>query len=370
MRLLDRYLLRELLIPFGYCLGGFLLFWISFDLFSEINDFQKQHLQAMDVASYYVAKTPELLVVVLPVALLLSLLYALTNHARHQELTAIRAAGIGLWRLSMPYLALGFLLSLGLFAINELWVPQSSALADAILEGRNADEAGRQEWERNLFFINQRDRRTWSIGAYDPDAREMLNPHLEWMQTNGDRREIFATQANWTNDQWVFYNVEELVYPPETGAIPFRAQTNQMVLPGLSETPAQIRSEIKISRLENFRAAKKAVLSISEILDYEKLHPDDPAKRAMLRTQLQGRLAAPWTCLVVVLISIPFGAASGRRNVFVGVAASIFICFAYFILMRLGLAMGTGGYLPSWLAAWAPNLVFGGAGVLLTHRVR
>ena len=47
MRLLDRYLLREVLIPFGYCLSGFLIFWISFDLLTEVDDFQRQKLQAL-----------------------------------------------------------------------------------------------------------------------------------------------------------------------------------------------------------------------------------------------------------------------------------------------------------------------------------
>ena len=69
--------------------------------------------------------------------------------------------------------------------------------------------------------------------------------------------------------------------------------------------------------------------------------------------------------LVVVLIAIPFGAPSGRRNVFVGVAASIFICFAYFVLQRFGMALGTGGYLPPLIGAWLPNVLFGGAGLWL-----
>ena len=63
-------------------------------------------------------------------------------------------------------------------------------------------------------------------------------------------------------------------------------------------------------------------------------------------TQLQGRIAAPFTCLAVVLIALPFGARSGRHNVFVGVAGSIFICFAYFILQRVSFGLGVAGYLP------------------------
>src|SRR5258707_3323171 len=136
MRLLDRYLLRELLIPLAYCLCGFLIFWVFSDLFSQMAEFQRKKLVAHDIIAYYLVSTPEFLVVVVPIALLLALLYALTNHARHHEITAIRAAGVSLWRLCLPYLAVGFVASLALFALNELWVPQSVAAAEQILNRR------------------------------------------------------------------------------------------------------------------------------------------------------------------------------------------------------------------------------------------
>ena len=90
----------------------------------------------------------------------------------------------------------------------------------------------------------------------------------------------------------------------------------------------------------------------------------------MLDTKLHGRIAAPWTCVVVVCIALPFGALSGRRNVFVGVASSIIICFTYFVLLQVGLALGVRGYVLPWVAAWGPNLLFGIAGLALTWRLR
>src|SRR5438034_11607688 len=103
MRLLDRFLLRELAIPLAYCLAGFLLFWISFDLFSELDDFQENHLLAKDILELYWVRLPDLLMIVLPVAFLLALLYTLASHSRHHEITAMRSAGISLWRICAPY---------------------------------------------------------------------------------------------------------------------------------------------------------------------------------------------------------------------------------------------------------------------------
>src|SRR5580765_4820220 len=125
MRLLDRYLLRELLVPLVYCLGGFLLFWVFFDLFTQLNNFQSKKLNISDISEYYLLSLPGILVIILPIALLLALLYTLTNHARHHEITAIRSAGVSMWRICLPYLAVGLLASLVMLALNELWVPGS-----------------------------------------------------------------------------------------------------------------------------------------------------------------------------------------------------------------------------------------------------
>ncbi len=119
MRLLDRYLLRELMVPFTYCLGGFLIFWMSADLFTELEELHKHKLHMNDVLLYYLVKIPEMIVLILPISLLLALLYALTNHSRYNELTAMRAAGISIWRLAVPYLGVGFFFSAGLFAIKR-----------------------------------------------------------------------------------------------------------------------------------------------------------------------------------------------------------------------------------------------------------
>src|SRR6266404_5729245 len=374
MRLLDRYLLRELLVPLGYCLCGFLIFWVFSDLFTTLGEFQKKKLLPLDIAEYYLVSTPEFLVVVVPIALLLALLYALTNHARHHEITAIRAAGVSLWRLSLPYFSVGLLASLLLFALNELWVPDGLEAADRIKKRRDLHAAGAlpPHQVRDLAFVNERDGRKWKIGIYNSETGEMTNPQIISSRSDGSRSWLFAERAIRTNGVWTFFGKVRQYTDTETNALLIPTpQTNVLAMPAFSETPEQIKSEIKLANSGSLRGAKKADIPINEILNYLRLHPNPSrSERSRLYTKLHGRLAAPWTCLVVVLIALPFGAASGRRNVFVGVASSILICFVYFVLQQLGLALGSGGYVPSWLAAWFPNMAFGLVGLGLTASLR
>jgi lipopolysaccharide export LptBFGC system permease protein LptF len=184
--------------------------------------------------------------------------------------------------------------------------------------------------------------------------------------------ELRAERARRIDGVWTLYNVRVFKEAAEPNSPPVPTlRTNVLAVPEFSETPEEINSEIRIRDSMTLRAAKKADVPIKDLLNYLRLHPRLlHSDRCWLQTKLAGRLAAPWTCLVVVLIAVPFGAAGGRRNVFVGVASSIVICFVYFVLQQLGLALGTGGQLSPWLAAWFPNLSFGFAGLWMTSRIR
>jgi len=163
-------------------------------------------------------------------------------------------------------------------------------------------------------------------------------------------------------------------------------QASILPVPEFDETPRQIESESEFGVYLSLQGSRKPDIPLAVIVNYLHLHPNlarpkgfwlfsahpnpDFMDGFLLFTKLQGRLATPWTCLVVVLIAIPFGAATGRRNLFVGVAGSIFICFGYFVIQQVSLALGYGGYLAAWLAAWLPNMIFGATGLVLTARVR
>lgn len=372
MRLLDRYLFRELLTPLAYCLGGFLMFWISYDLFTELEELQERKLHTLDILGYVLAMTPEFLVTILPIVLLLALLYTLTNHARHNEITAMRAAGVSLWRVCAPYLIVGLATGAALFALNEFLAPRGADWANRILN-RYTQNPGDSAQDQFHGFANAREHRLWHFDAYNVKTTEMARPQVNWKLADGSGYQLNAVRSVWTNGVWIFFSATENFYPADAAAPVPVVLTNADVLamPQFDETPAQIQSEIKISSYLSRSNIRKADIPLTVILNYLRLHPDlPPEKSARLLTQFYGRLAAPWTCVVVVLIAIPFGATPGRRNLFFGVAGSIFICFTFFVLQSVGLAFGSGGELPAWLAAWLPNMIFAATGLFLMARVR
>jgi lipopolysaccharide export system permease protein len=373
MRLLDRYLFRELLTPLAFCLGGLLILGNCFSLFGELEDFQTHKLRLLDIIEYTIAITPEFLVMVLPITLLLAMLYALTNHTRYNEITAMRAAGISLWRICAPYFIVGCVLSVVLFGLNEFLVPRSIDWAEHIKTRYvpDPDDVDKKTTFSNFGFTNARGRRAWFMSEYNLKTHEMLKPIVSWKLPDDSIQVLHADHAIRTNGVWTFFNVAEYSQADMAAPLVPSLQTNELAMPDFDETPRQIQSEIKITSYQSLRNARRSDIPLADILAYLRLHPNLPRKdSSWLFTKFQGRLALPWTCFVVVLVAIPFGAVSGRRNLFVGVAGSIFICFGYFVIQQISITMGSHGVLAPWLAAWLPNMIFGVMGLALMVRVR
>jgi lipopolysaccharide export system permease protein len=370
MRLLDRYLLKELLLPFGCCLGGFILLSVGSDWFQDPGKLQEARLTAPDILEYYVVRAPEFILFILPVALLLSLLYTLTNHARCNEITAIRAAGVSLWRLSLPYFLVAALCAGAVYWLDEHHMPDVDERTSEILSRRVKTAQAHQgrDWVQNLGFRNARDGRRWQIGSFNKHSAELINPRVDWLDGDGARQWIIATRAVPTNGGWLFFGVSEYI---ETNSTHLPGPQHEALFKTFTETPDEIRSEIRISQRLSLLRPRAVDVPVSDIRDYLRLHPVlTETDRNKLLTMLHSRLAEPFKCVVVVLLAIPFGAASGRRNPVVGVAGSIVIFIAYYMAVMLTQALGAGGTLPPWLAGWMPNLLFGSTGLWLTARVR
>ncbi len=358
MRLLDRYLFRELLTPLAICLGGFLVFWISFNLIQDLDKLQEAKLHLLDIIEYSAAMTPEFLATILPLVLLLALLYALTTHARHNEITAMRAAGLSLWRICVPYFVIGFIAGIVIFALNEFCIPHSADWVDKILDRHVTHQA---TLPQKQGFQNDAAHREWIFDTLDYRQAKLLHIQVNWVLADGSRRQLAADHAVYSNGVWTFYNASEYADHP------LISLTNALAMPEFTETPREMKMEIAINNAERI-GSRKITIPLLDILDYLRFRPG--AMSPWLQTQLQEHLAAPFTCLVVVLIAIPFGAVSGRRNLFFGVAGSVFICFAYLVVQKISIFAGLGGHVPAWVAVWLPNFLFAATGIFLTARVR
>ncbi len=106
MRLLDRYVIRNFLQVYFYCIAGFLSIWLIFDVSDNISTFIDEHFGFALTVRYYATQVPEVFIILLPVSLLLALLFALGRMSRSNEIVSMLTAGVSIPRLLAPLIGI------------------------------------------------------------------------------------------------------------------------------------------------------------------------------------------------------------------------------------------------------------------------
>src|SRR5579862_1166974 len=132
--ILDRYVLKNFLVPFLLCLFGFVAIWLVFDLGDNIGDFIDAKVPLSKVAFYYSTQVPQILVLALPVGLLLALLYALSRMSRTNEIISMLTAGRSLSRILIPLIFVGLCVTGACMVLNYRLAPHADALKKVILD--------------------------------------------------------------------------------------------------------------------------------------------------------------------------------------------------------------------------------------------
>ncbi len=364
MRLLDRYLLRSFLLPFVYCLVGFLAVWLIFDLSSNAPAFIENRVAPKDIGAFYLSQLPAIAVLTLPVGLLLALLYCLGRMSQSNEILAMLSTGVSLGRILTVFFAVGLAVTGASTYLNYSLAPRAEARKQQL---QDEMEAGNGKLEQHAFvtahlFRNRRDNRLWYIEKMPTKLGKPLEGVQVVQQDRDDNisDKFYAHTATFDPDHnaWVFVGAKVVHFTP-AGDVASEGYPPKRTFTGWSETPWRIASSI-------LEADK---LSVPELQQYLNLNSDfTAAQLAPFRTYLAYRWAIPWTCLVVVCVSAPLGIVYNRRSVVAGVASAIFCFFLILFLGNLFIALGRGDRIEPFWAAWTPNLIFFVVGLVLLRQ--
>ena len=358
MRLLDRYVLRNFLQAYSYCIAGFISIWFIFDISDNISTFLDERVSRSLIVKYYLMQAPQILVVLLPVALLLALLFCLGRLSRTNEIVSMLTAGVSLPRLVAPLLLVALLTTGISTALNYSLAPHAEYARKRLLEDPNS--------RRQLIglvaqtFRNRTDNRTWFIQQFKPGENVFTTVHIAQQDAEDNIvTNYIATSALYhPEDKTWELRAVKVVHYDATGNITKTGIFDSLVIKDWSETPFRLSSA-------NFRAE---YLSVPELQEYLTSNADfPPTLLAPFATHLRYRLALPWTCLVIALIATALGIGYSRRAVLSSVAAAVIIVFALNFVTQLFLALGEGARIPDWVAAWTPNIIFGLLGLILLY---
>lgn len=351
--LLDRYIARSYFGKLALVIAAFWALFVLGDFIDLFDDVQTNRVKGSVVVHYYAFKTADILHLITPVAVLVAVLVTFGVMGRRNEITAMKAAGISVYRATLPTVVLGVLVSLTMFAAMEYILPSMNRVAKRdfnIIKGRPPEPSSLldRKWvlgsAGNLYhydFVEPRPRgiALHNLSVFDIDTRKWELLDL-----------LHAARATWNG---VAYDLEKgwrRGFGPRAGFREFPQSRTREI-----DAPSYFSQEDRPADTLRFQELRSHIASL------EKLGLDV----IQLRVQLHRKLAFPLICVVMTLLGIPFAFVVARRGALYGVAASVLLAIVYWACQGIFDALGNNAYLPPLLAAWAPNLLFGGAGLYL-----
>ncbi|HXF94743.1 MAG TPA: LptF/LptG family permease [Gemmatimonadales bacterium] len=357
LRTLDGYVLRSWLRVFLITLLGFPLLVIVIDLTDNLDKYLSRGIGKGAVALSYVFGIPETMFLVLPAAVLFATVFTVSVMGRHSEITAAKAGGISFHRLVRPLLlASGAAFGLGL-VLGEV-IPVAATRKAALL-GENDIRSG----DFRYNFVYRADGGwVYAIRTVQLATAEMQDVILERAGTGAEYPTIVvvARRGRWAEStrRWTLEDGAVRFLAGPGRELAFRFDTMRTLI--LRERPADLLARPKSP--EEMRYAE-----LGRYIDALERSGADAKKLAVERAL---KISVPFACIIIALFGAPLAMTGPRSGVAYGLAVALGTTFVDLLLFQLSRAVGAGGVLPPTLAAWVPNLVFGGAAVWLLRKVR
>lgn len=352
-KILFRYVVGEFLRILALCLVAFIVVYLIADFSDRIDDFLKHDAPISLIVRYFLAKIPLIVNQVLPIAVLAAMLLSLGGLSRHNELTAMKASGISPAQIVAPLLATCLALSLGAFLWTENVVPHFATRAHYIntveikkrqMQGVLGDQQIWAHGQETFYNIQSFDTRTQTligVTIYPIDPAFHLKGLVE------------VPQATWDGRQWTFRDGVERRFTP-TGEIETITLTAGAL--DLREKPDDLMAAHRDADEFNYRELHGMV----ERLRKKGLDTTEYA------VDLHLKLAVPFICAVMGLISMPLGMRSLRSSSLANnIATGLLIGATYWFVLALAVSLGHSGALPPVVAAWTANVIFTGIGAFL-----
>jgi LPS export ABC transporter permease LptG/LPS export ABC transporter permease LptF len=359
--ILDDYVLRDFLLYLAMIGGAFAMLLLVFTLFELLSDILHNGISVLTVGEYLLNVTPYFLYYpIAPMSMLLAVLVTFGLLQRTNEITAIKATGISLYRIVIPVLVASAMLAGALFLSDQLYLPYTNKRQDELrsrIKGRPAQTYLRPD--RNWIFGQHND--IYYYQLFDPDRDTFggvsvfqFDPHTFQIS-----HRISAERAHWSGpmDRWVYEQGWERSL--NGSIIEDYHKFDAATYPLFAEAPSYFKKEVKQSSEMNYEELRRYIRDLEQ----------SGFDVVRLRVQLHKKIAYPLITLVMAVLAIPFALSAGKRGALAGVATAIGIGVVYWTVSGLFEAMGNLSQLPPAIAAWSPNIVFGFIGGYLILRM-
>lgn len=360
MKIIDRYILREMSIPFFTSLGVMTFVLLLGKILQLMDLMVNKGIDVFDIANLILFLMPYFLLFTIPISLLLAVLVGLGKLASDNEITVLKGAGLSLYRLAFPVIGVSLVAFLIALMLSLFFVPYSNYATKDLLFSiiRQNASAGIKEKVFNDNF-----RGLLLYANHIPSHGNFMEGVLIYDNRIGrEPSTIFADRAY-------------LISDPESKLVSLRLEKGcnhtldlkRKSYRKMEFSTYDINLDLESSLAEKKREAAKdsTEMTLGELLDRIKASGGSEAAAREWIMELHRKFTLPLTCIIFGLLGLPIGTKVRKSARVRGLTTGIMIVVSYYILQLGGTALAETGKISAWFGLWFPNILFAAAGVYL-----
>jgi len=346
MSRLDRYVLTELIPPFVFGVGAFLVVLVGVNVLPQVLKLVlRQGFPALPAVQVFLLGLPALVAMTLPMAMLFASLMATARLSGDGEVVAMRAGGVGLVRLGASVILVGLLVSVAALALNETVVPACNAAAYEIVRRGRETVLRRGDLAFEVRDDQGRLQRWLYARNFDPDTLEMTDGLVVEFREGAYWHFYTARRASWQGESWVLENVKH-DWQTRDGSQTERFARATLNIGRTAGELERVKKDPEEMTLTEAREQAALARSRGELVQVGKL-----------LQHIQIRLAVPWCSLGFAVLGLPLGLRRQRSSRGIGLGLSLVIIFVYYVILQALSILGERGAVNHALIAWTPNLL-------------
>lgn len=347
LRLLDRYVLKELLYPFVFGIAAFSSIFIASTMLFKITQYMTKYGASLEtIARLFLYNLPEIINYTFPMSMLLAALMAFGKLSGSSEITAMKAGGVSYYRIVAPVLVVGFIVSMFSMVWAEKVVPASKMESTRILN-EEIKHNTRPATQDHIVIktISGSTQRITYANKFDEKKGKMTGITIEEFEKGQIARIQTAKEGYWENGSWRIVSGNVFALDDEEG-IKSSAKFNEQIIP-LNFSPKQISWEQK----------DPEEMTIRELREYISILEKQEAPTARQWCEIFMRINIPLASFFFAMIGACLGTQKQRTSSSIGLGISIIVIFIYYAVMTLTTGLGKGGIIPPFLACALPNIL-------------
>jgi LPS export ABC transporter permease LptF/LPS export ABC transporter permease LptG len=357
--ILDRYIMRKFWVIFFLVFFALLSISVIVTFFDRIDNVY-EHNKSLALFSQYIEyRIPEFIHYILPVAVLTATLLTLGLLTKSNEITAMKACGVSVYRLILSIIFIAGLVSFFSFALQERLLPSANRKAEETWNRINDRPARSYNFLDRRWVLSKKKDRIYHYSYYEPISGvfSQLSVYDVNLASWSLERRIYADKARLQGNTLGLLKGWSRSFQGDwpTDFEVFKDRDLQ-----LEEEPAYFVKEWKEPSLMNYGELKKYTAEVKE-MGFE---------TTKFKVDLFSKISFSFVSLIMALLAVPFAFSMGKRGTLVGLGLSILIAMIYWGALGVFQSLGYMKFLSAFLAAWGPNLIFGPIGLYLLFRLR